>query len=68
MTDRNPAYDGPMGVFTDYDGCDSDPEGFVCDHIGIVSISEMERQCMDCLRIWPKEPGFKSDWPNMDRG
>lgn len=23
--ERNPAYDGPMGVFTDYDGCDSKP-------------------------------------------
>ncbi len=43
-----------------------DPEG--CDHIGIVSISETECQCMDCLRVWPKEPGFKSDWPQHDRG
>lgn len=24
----NPAYDGPMGVMTDYDGCDSDDTGF----------------------------------------
>lgn len=23
----NPAYDGPMGVMTDYDGCDSADEG-----------------------------------------
>lgn len=23
----NPAYDGPMGVMTDYDNCDSDDEG-----------------------------------------
>lgn len=22
----NPAYDGPMGIMTDYDGCDSDVE------------------------------------------
>ncbi len=22
----NPAYDGPMGIMTDYDGCDSDGE------------------------------------------
>jgi hypothetical protein len=34
-----------------------------CYHIGIVSISETECQCMDCLRIWPKEKDFKSDWP-----
>lgn len=25
-TDRNPAYDGPMGIFTDYDYCDSVPD------------------------------------------
>ena len=43
-------------------------EGFDCWHIGIVSISETECQCMDCLRIWPKEPGFRSDWPEQDRG
>ena len=43
-------------------------EDFVCDHIGIVSISEKECQCMDCLRIWDKGPDFKSDWPNQDRG
>jgi hypothetical protein len=41
---------------------------FRCDHIAIVSISPTECQCMDCLRIWPKEPGFKSDWPQFDRG
>ncbi len=39
-----------------------------CPHIGIVSISETECQCMDCLRVWPKEPNFKSDWPEFDRG
>lgn len=22
---RNPSYDGPMGIFTDYDFCDSEP-------------------------------------------
>lgn len=38
-----------------------------CPHIAIVSISETECQCMDCLRKWPKEPGFKSDWPQFDR-
>jgi hypothetical protein len=37
-----------------------------CWHIAIVSISESECQCMDCLRIWPKEPGFRSDWPAFD--
>ena len=39
-----------------------------CCHIGIVSISATECQCMDCLRVWPKEEGFKSDWPEYDRG
>ena len=39
-----------------------------CGHIAIVSISPTETQCMDCLRIWPKEPGFVSDWPQYDRG
>lgn len=39
-----------------------------CWHTSIVSISETECQCMDCLSIWPKEPDFKSDWPQFDRG
>jgi len=39
-----------------------------CLHIGIVSISETECQCMDCLRVWLKKPDFKSDWPEQDRG
>lgn len=39
---------------------------FVCDHIAIVNLNATECQCMDCLRIWPKEPGFKSDWPEWD--
>jgi len=39
-----------------------------CPHVGIVSISSVECQCMDCLRKWPKWPGFKSDWPEYDRG
>jgi hypothetical protein len=47
---------------------DLDDTSFHCAHIGIVSISETECQCMDCLRTWPKEPGFKSDWPQHDRG
>ncbi len=63
--DRNPAYDGPMGIFEGY-GEEVGIEN--CAHIAIVSISSTETQCMDCLRIWPKEPGFKSDWPEYDRG
>lgn len=39
-----------------------------CSHIAIVSISDDECQCMDCLRTWPKEPGFVSDFPEYDRG
>jgi hypothetical protein len=39
-----------------------------CYHIAIVSCSESEVQCMDCLRIWPKNKGFKSDFPQCDRG
>ena len=39
-----------------------------CGHIAIVSISDTETQCMDCLRTWNKEPGFKSDFPEYDRG
>jgi hypothetical protein len=39
-----------------------------CDHIAIVSISEIECQCMDCLRKWKKKPEFKSDYPEYDRG
>ena len=39
-----------------------------CSHIGVVSISETECQCMDCLKIWSKRKDFKSDWPNQDRG
>lgn len=41
---------------------------FICSHIAIVSISETECQCMDCLRKWLKDENFKSDWPNEDRG
>lgn len=47
----------------DYDGS-NEP----CSHIGIVSISATECQCMDCMMIWPKEKNFKSDWPQFDRG
>lgn len=47
---------------------DNNEEYFRCYHIAIVSISEKECQCMDCLRIWEKEPNFKSDWPQHDRG
>lgn len=50
------------------DGDDFDPVHNVCDHIGIVSISEKQCQCMDCLTIWDKGPNFKSDWPDQDRG
>lgn len=40
-----------------------------CDHIAVVSINETECQCMDCLRIWLKEPDFKSDYDGAyDRG
>ena len=39
-----------------------------CDHIAVVSIGPTQTQCMDCLRIWPKTPNFKSDWPQYDRG
>jgi len=39
-----------------------------CDHIAIVSISETECGCMDCMRVWDKKPGFQSDWPQFDRG
>jgi len=39
-----------------------------CAHIAIVSISQEECQCMDCLRIWTKSSDFKSDWPQYDRG
>lgn len=39
-----------------------------CGHIAIVSISETECQCIDCLRMWPKRADFKSDWPSLDRG
>ena len=40
----------------------------MCDHIAIVSLSETECQCVDCLRIWPKGEKFISDWPQYDRG
>jgi hypothetical protein len=46
----------------------SEEETEPCYHIAIVSLSETETQCMDCLRIWPKEPGFVSDYPQHDRG
>ena len=62
---RNPAYDGPMGIFEGY-GEEVGVEN--CSHIAIVSISPTETQCMDCLRIWPKEVGFVSDFPQHDRG
>lgn len=39
-----------------------------CGHIAIVSISETKCQCMDCLMVWDKEPGFQSDYPQYDRG
>lgn len=47
---------------------DFDPYEEPCDHIAIVSISQTETQCIDCLRKWPKEPEFKSDFPEYDRG
>ena len=31
-----------------------------CSHIGIVSISATECQCMDCLAIWPKGAAVSS--------
>lgn len=40
---------------------------FGCAHIAIVSVSATECQCMDCLRVWPKEREFVSDWPDFDR-
>jgi len=52
---------GELGIFAGYGE-------FQCDHIGIVSISDADCQCMDCLRVWPKSPDFKSDWPSQDRG
>lgn len=52
----------------DYEGYLEDSGASMCSHIGIVSISETECQCMDCLRVWPKEKSFKSDWPDQDRG
>lgn len=33
----NPAYDGPMGIMTDYDGCDSADEGENTDDEGTVT-------------------------------
>lgn len=56
----HPEY-GELGVFAGYGEFD-------CSHIAIVSISKTECQCMDCLRVWPKEQDFKSDWPEYDRG
>jgi len=56
--EEHPDY-AEMGVFAGY-------EEFVCDHISIVSCSDTECQCMDCLRKWPKKKDFKSDWPNHD--
>lgn len=58
MTDTDPTQPAEGGEDREYD----------CDHIAIVSISPTECQCMDCLRIWPKEAGFVSDWPQSDRG
>jgi len=40
----------------------------ICNHIAIVSINDTDCQCMDCLCIWIKEPGFLSDYPQHDRG
>lgn len=57
--EEHPEY-GELGIFAGYGEC--------CDHIAIVSISETETQCMDCLRKWAKRPGFVSDWPQWDRG
>ena len=55
--------------FYDYEAEEDDRLSyFVCDHIAIVSISATECQCMDCMNVWPKDPGFKSDYPVMDRG
>ncbi len=53
----------------DEDVCEADEDiEPPCSHIAIVSISDTECQCMDCLRVWPKQEGFKSDWPMADRG
>lgn len=43
-------------------------EDDTCYHIALVSISDTECQCMDCLTIYDKDLDFKSDWPNADRG
>lgn len=50
------------------DDLEHEPFDVDCWHIAIVSVSPTECQCVDCLRIWPKRPDFKSDFPSMDRG
>lgn len=60
-----------MFKYTDQEILDSIDAGWYadnCSHIAIVSISDTECQCMDCLRIWKKEHDFKSDWLRYDRG
>jgi hypothetical protein len=57
-----------MGIMAGYGEYDEQAMAESCAHIAIVSISDTETQCMDCLRTWPKEPGFRSDWPQYDRG
>lgn len=39
-----------------------------CGHIAVISISKTKCQCMDCLKTWDKHKGFKSDFPQYDRG
>jgi hypothetical protein len=64
----HPEYEA-LGIFAGYgEVIHQLAQEIVCDHIAVVSISETECQCMDCLRKWPKEDGFKSDWPSHDRG
>lgn len=53
-----------MDADDDYDSGYDEP----CGHIAIVSVSETDCQCMDCLLTWPKRPDFKSDFPEYDRG
>ena len=48
--------------------CDEPRMHDACYHIAIVSLNKTECQCMDCLRIWDKKPGFVSDWPQHDAG
>jgi hypothetical protein len=48
---------GELGIFAGYGELDD------CSHIAIVSISETECQCMDCLRRWPKADASVEDDP-----